>query len=92
MNRAASLSHQAGEGSAFPEGLGDETGMRQPFDPFEDLPRGVSNEEVGFGSLAFEDSVIVDRPDRERPSRSTRMTASADGLARLRTARAFARG
>lgn len=92
MHRAASDPHQAGEGSAFSEGLSDDAGIRQPVDPFEDLPRGISHEEVGFGSLAFEDSVIVERPGDERPSRTAglRGSMSGDELARLRLARAFA--
>lgn len=88
MNRA---SHQAGEGSAFPEGLGEDSGVRQPVDPFETLPRGGSNEEVGFGSLAFEDSVIVERSGGERSGRRMQRGAGPGAaVSRLRLSRAFA--
>lgn len=89
MSRAASHSHQAGEGSAFAGGSGDDIGTGQPFDPFEDMPHGICEEEIGFGSLAFEDSVIVERTGHHRAARRGN---PADPVARLRLSRAFARG
>lgn len=86
MSRVASHHHQAGEGSAAYDGAENDVEIQQPFDPFEDDPRGSSDEEVGFGSLAYQDSVIIERaPTRRRPTPPR--TVSAEPFARLRMAR-----
>ena len=91
MRRAASHTHQAGEGSAASGRGDDDLQIRQPVDPFEEMPHGASTEEVGFGSLAFEDSVIVERgPARRRSVPPNARPVSAETFARLRMARTFA--
>ncbi|WP_156386753.1 hypothetical protein [Aureimonas sp. Leaf454] len=90
MRRAASPVHQAGEGSAAVDRPDGDLQIHQPVDPFEEMPHGVFNEEVGFGSLAFEDSVIVERGPRRPHATATPRLLSAGSFARLRAGRSFA--